>query len=112
MLYSARAFALVHSRYSAILIVAAFVAGCSSEGEGPGHRPQALALRPEQELKVGRAAYAELLSKAPVLRSGPDFDQVQRVSQRIAEAVQIEPLLREINLHVADYPFEWEYCAI
>jgi predicted Zn-dependent protease len=37
---------------------------------------------------------------------------VQRVSQRIAEAVQIEPLQREINLHIADYPFEWEYCVI
>jgi predicted Zn-dependent protease len=74
--------------------------------------PQSLALRPQQELKIGRDAYAELLSEAPVLRSGPDFDQVQRVSQRIAEAVQIEPLQREINLHIADYPFEWEYCVI
>ena len=26
--------------------------------------------------------------------------------------MQIEPLQREINLHVADYPFEWEYCVI
>ena len=112
MLYSGHALAMVHQRYLAILIVAAFVAGCSPEGEGPGHRPQALALRPEQELKVGRAAYAELLSEAPILRSGPDFDQVQRVSRRIAEAVEIEPLQREINLHVADYPFEWEYCVI
>ena len=33
-------------------------------------------------------------------------------SRRIAEAVQIEPLQREINLQVADYPFEWEYCVI
>jgi predicted Zn-dependent protease len=95
-----------------MLIIAVFVSGCSSEGEGPGHRPQALALRPDQELKVGRAAYAELLSEAPILRSGPEFDQVQRVSRRIAAAVQIESLQREINLHIADYPFEWEYCAI
>ncbi len=112
MLYSGRAHAIVHRRYLAIFVIAVFVAGCSSEGEGPGHRPQALALRPEQELKIGRAAYAELLSEAPILRSGPEFDQVQRVSRRIGEAVQIEPLQREINLHVADYPFEWEYCAI
>jgi predicted Zn-dependent protease len=95
-----------------MLIVAGLLAGCSREGEGPGHRPQALALRPQQELQIGRTAYAELLSEAPVLRSGRDFEQVQRVSRRIAEAVQIEPLQREINLHVADYPFEWEYCVI
>jgi predicted Zn-dependent protease len=112
MLYSRRAFATEYRHYSAVLIVSALLAGCSPEGEGPGHRPQALALRPQQELQIGRQAYAELLSEAPVLRSGHDFDQVQRVSRRIAEAVQIEPLQREINLHVADYPFEWEYCVI
>jgi metalloendopeptidase OMA1, mitochondrial len=95
-------------------IVAALVGGCSrpSEGEGPGHRDQPLALRPQQELEIGRAAYAELLAEARILRSGPQFDHVQRVSRRIAEAVQIEPLQREINLHIADYPFEWEYCVI
>src|SRR6476620_5227624 len=112
MLYSRRASATVHRRCWATLVVVGLVAGCSPEGEGPGHRPQPLALRPQQELKIGREAYAELLSQAPILRSGPEFDQVQRVSQRIAEAVQIEPLQREINLHVADYPFEWEYCVI
>jgi len=112
MLYSRRASWTVYRRYSVKLVVAGALAGCSPEGEGPGHRPQALALRPQQELQVGRKAYAELLSEAPVLRSGRDFDQVQRVSRRIAEAVQIEPLQREINLHIADYPFEWEYCVI
>src|SRR3954462_6622438 len=112
MLYSRRAFATVFRHYWAMLVVAILVAGCSPAGEGPGHRPQALALRPQQELKIGRQAYAELLSEAPILRSGPEYDQVQRVSQRIAGAVQIEPLQREINLHVADYPFEWEYCVI
>ena len=112
MLYSRSAFATAHRRYWAVLVVACLVAGCSPEGEGPGHRPQALALRPQQELQIGRQAYAELLSEAPILRSGPEFEQVQRVSQRLAEAVQIEPLQREINLHIANYPFEWEYCVI
>jgi predicted Zn-dependent protease len=112
MLYSRRAFPSGYRRYLAMLIVAGLLAGCSREGEGPGHRPQALALQPQQELQLGRKAYAELLSEAPVLRTGRGFDQVQRVSRRIAEAVQIEPLQREINLHVSDYPFEWEYCVI
>jgi predicted Zn-dependent protease len=39
-------------------------------------------------------------------------DQVRRVSDRIAETVQIEPLMREINLHVVDYRFEWEYAVL
>src|SRR5207244_3160511 len=30
-------------------------------GEGPGHRPQELALTPEQELALGRRAYREVL---------------------------------------------------
>src|SRR3954471_1968904 len=112
MLYSRRAFATVYRHYRAMLVVAILLTGCSPQGEGPGHRPQALALRPQQELKIGRAAYAELLAEAAILRSGPEFEQVQRVSRRIAEAVEIEPLQREINLHVEDYPFEWEYCVI
>jgi predicted Zn-dependent protease len=95
-------------------MVAGLVAGCSRrfDGEGPGHRDQPLALSPRQELQIGRKAYAELLAEAPILRSGPDYDRVQRVSRRIAQAVQIEPLEREINLRVDDYPFEWEYCVI
>src|SRR4051812_43769317 len=86
--HTGRAYSIMHQRYLAIVIVASFVGGCSPVGEGPGHRRQALALRPEQELKIGRAAYGELLSDAPILRSGPDFEQVQRVSRRIAAAVQ------------------------
>jgi predicted Zn-dependent protease len=109
-----RALTTAFARVWIMLTVAGLVAGCSRpfDGEGPGHRDQPLALSPQQELQIGRKAYAELLAKAPVLRSGPDFDQVQRVSRRIAQAVQIEPLQREINLHVDDYPFEWEYCVI
>ena len=34
---------------------------------------------------------------------------MRHVSERIAQSVQIKPLLREINLDLAGYPFEWEY---
>jgi predicted Zn-dependent protease len=97
-----------------LLLVVVVAGGCAPTyvGQGPGHRDQPLALTPEQELAIGRRAYAEILADAPVLRSGPQFEQVQRVSQRIAEAVQIEPLDREINLHISNYVFEWEYCVI
>lgn len=107
------------SRPGLRIFVAAFVillgiAGCSPlvEGEGPGHREQALGLHPDQELAIGRHAFAELLADSEVLTSGPYVDRVERVSRRIAEAVKIEPLQREINLHVVQYPFEWEYCVI
>jgi metalloendopeptidase OMA1, mitochondrial len=97
--------------FSVMLVSAS---GCSIEpqGEGPGRRPQRLALAPEQELELGRMAYKKLLREDRVLTSGEEVDQVRRVSQRIAKAVEIEPLQREINLHVADYPFEWEYSVI
>lgn len=81
-------------------------------GQGPGHRAQRLALTPEQELSLGKQAYQEVLSKARVMRSGPQVDRVRQVGQRIAKAAAIEPLQREINLHVRDYRFEWEFNVI
>jgi predicted Zn-dependent protease len=89
------------------------LAGCAPVvGTGPGHRQQELALTPEQELQIGRVAYAEVLSKARVVRSGPEVERVRRVAERIAQAVAIEPLQREINLQISDYQFEWEYAVI
>ena len=62
-----------------------------------------------EELELGRKAYRELLNQSQVVREGAAVDQVRRVSQRIARAVEIEPLQREINLHLSDYRFEWQY---
>src|SRR5438067_8100257 len=76
---------------------------------GPGHRSQRLALTPEQELALGRQAYQEVLSKAHVVRSGPEVERVRRIGRRIADAAAIEPLQREINLHLRGYRFEWEF---
>jgi predicted Zn-dependent protease len=98
------------------LIVVALVlplAGCEmgpEEGEGPGHRQQQLALSPEQELQLGRKAYKEVLSQSKVLpHNSPEVRRVTRVGERIAKTVEIEPLMREINLHVNEYKFEWEF---
>jgi metalloendopeptidase OMA1, mitochondrial len=103
----------------AIIVLCLFVAvtapaGCSQQmpGEGPGHRFQPLALTPAEELQLGREAYAEILNQSEVVRSGPDVDRVRRVSQRIAKAVEIEPLQREINLHLSQYRFEWQYTLL
>lgn len=97
-----------------VVLTSVLAAGCggSPKGQGPGHREQPLALSPEQELELGREAYAEILSGAEILESGPEVDQVRRVSQRIARATRIEPLQREINLHLSEYRFEWQYTVI
>src|SRR5207248_8515419 len=91
------------------------IGGCSFEpqqGEGPGHRQQSLALSAEQELQIGREAYQQILSKARVVRSGPEVEKVRTVGRRIAAVVAIEPLMREINLHVQPGQFEWEYSVL
>jgi hypothetical protein len=58
--------------------------GCSSGGadpggEGPGHRPQVIALSPDEELELGREAYREILSRAEVVPS--DLPAARRVHQ-------------------------------
>ena len=88
-------------------------AGCTPpppQGEGPGHRAQELALSPEQELELGRKAYREVLEESRALpRNSKEVRRVTQVGERIADTVKIEPLMREINLHVQDYRFEWEF---
>jgi predicted Zn-dependent protease len=99
----------------AVLLVCLFLplGGCwqgGPAGEGPGHRPQELALTPEEELEVGRRAYREVLGKSEVLpKHSPQTERVRKVGERIAKTVEIEPLMREINLHVKEYRFEWEF---
>jgi predicted Zn-dependent protease len=90
------------------------VAACGVEpqGEGPGHRQQTLALDPQQELEIGRQAYRKILSRSRVVHSGPQVEMVQRVGKRITQVIDIEPLMREINLHVAPDRFEWEYSVL
>ena len=84
--------------------------GCGPQGgEGPAHRPQTLALTPEQEYELGVKAYKEVLSKAHVVRSGPDVERIREIGGRIARAAEIEPLQREINLHLQGYRFDWEF---
>jgi predicted Zn-dependent protease len=96
-----------------LLIVgsSAVVLGCGPRaGEGPGHRRQSLALTPYQELNLGEQAYEEVLHKYHRLPDDdPDVKKVRAVGRRIAEAAEIEPLQREINLRLKGYNFEWEF---
>jgi predicted Zn-dependent protease len=84
--------------------------GTQPQGEGPGHRPQELALSPQEELELGRKAYREVLDKWQALPHGSkEVKRVTHVGERIADTVKIGPLMREINLHVSEYRFEWEF---
>lgn len=99
---------------SLIAVLATMAAGCDirPSGQGPGRREQVLALRPSQELEIGREAIREIRQKARIVSEGEGVDRVFRVSRRIAAAIEIKPLQREINLDVDDYRFEWEYVVV
>ncbi len=80
-------------------------------GEGPGRRPQELALSPQQELELGRQAYRQVLTEPrkfgrPVPPDRPECQRVRGIAEAIIHASQIEPLRREINLRKDDW-FEW-----
>src|SRR5437879_3938943 len=89
--------------WSACLV---FVVGCGPPtGDGPGHRPQALALDPYQEANLGKQAYDEVLNqyraKDRVVAEGdPDLELVRTIGRKIVRASENEYLQREINLRV------------
>jgi metalloendopeptidase OMA1, mitochondrial len=94
-----------------------FLAGCKESGpdnssaEGPGGRRQVLALSPRQELGVGRRSQQEVLDeyRDKILPDNSrESRRVHAVVERLAKAAAIEPLQREILLHVEGYHFEWE----
>ena len=69
-------------------------------------------MSPSQESEVGRQAYQEIIGRATIVKSGSGVEQVRRVAGKIAQAVEIEPLQREINLRLSGYRFDWEYNVI
>lgn len=81
----------------------------SQGGEGPGHRRQALALTPRQELSLGTQAFEEIKAKYPVIPSGPAAQKVRDVGEKIRQAAQIRPLQREINLRFDESMMKWEF---
>lgn len=68
------------------IAVASVVAGCGTVPETG--RSQFNLLSTSDEVVLGEQAYAEILKDAKVVASGPDFERVQRVGQRIAQASQ------------------------
>ena len=90
------------------LIVVLARTGCGMDlpngpGEGPGHRAQQLALRPEQELALGEQAYLKVLresSRHVLPGDDPRVQRVRAIAKRIVRAAGSRPLRREINLHL------------
>jgi hypothetical protein len=99
------------------ILILGVSAGCEiplpeePRGEGPGHRGQRLGLRPDEELALGQQAYDEVLRQARghiLPGDDPQVPRVRSIASRIVRAAGIEPLQREIDLHVRGYRFEWE----
>jgi predicted Zn-dependent protease len=83
-------------------------------GSGPGHRRQILGLTAEQEYELGQKAYRKILDEARqqdalLPQNAQMVEHVRRVGERIVKAVEIEPLQREINLHLRGYRFDWQF---
>ncbi len=75
-------------------------AGCRTVPETG--RKQFVLLSQSEERVLGEAAYAQQLEQATVLKVGPQYERVQRVGARIAEASR-----RRYGKAVAK--FEWEF---
>jgi predicted Zn-dependent protease len=91
--------------------------GCDGDlgqGEGPGHRSQALALTADEELQLGRHADAEVLQKyrSRIVTAGKRAEMVERVGRKIVRAAEIKPLQREVNLHFDESKMEWKFTLI
>jgi len=110
-------------RPAGLLVVVVVLAGsgCMPSGQqggsGPGHRRQNLGLTPEQEYDLGKKAYRKIIDEARqkdalLPQDSQPVELVRRVGQRIVKAVQIEPLQREINLHLQGYRFDWQFNVI
>ena len=79
------------------LLLLPFLAGC--ETVPITGRKQLILLSRGEETSIGTQAYQETLSKAELVKEGPDYDMVVRIGQRIAA--------------VSDDPgFQWEFNLI
>ncbi|MGH7174587.1 MAG: M48 family metallopeptidase [Gemmataceae bacterium] len=114
----------ISSRPAALLLIALVMLtgqGCTPPGQqggsGPGHRRQSLGLSPEKEYDLGQKAYRKVLDEARqkdelLSQDSPSARHVRRVGEGIVKAIEIEPLQREINLHLKGYRFDWQFNVI
>jgi predicted Zn-dependent protease len=86
--------------------------GTYPSGQGPGRRPQMLALSPQQEYQVGKSAYQKVLNEYQDRLIPDNHPQARRLRRIVSnlknKAVGNKLLLKEINLHIGGYHFAWE----
>jgi predicted Zn-dependent protease len=89
----------------AILLLALLPASVACHTVPDTQRAQLNLLSIDAEVRLGREAYAEILAKERLVRSGPAYERLQRVSRRLVDAAtQRYPQVA--------VPFEWEFALI
>ncbi len=58
---------------------------------------------------MGRESFQKIQQQLPEVADGSGPQRVKEVGRRIADTTKIEPLRREINLHIRGFYFEWEF---
>lgn len=81
-----------------------FLLGC--ETAPYTHRKQFILVSPSQEMKLGAQAYQDTLSKAKVVSTGQQSEQILRVGKRLAPYADEDLRSRKLS------PFEWEFKLI
>ncbi len=70
-----------------LLLLALLLLGSCATVPGSG-RTQLKLIPQDKEIALGRQAYAEALQSAPLITSGPDYEMVQRIGDRVARAAR------------------------
>jgi predicted Zn-dependent protease len=79
------------------------VRGCD---RGPFGRNRVLAVKGEQEMALGDQAFREVLSTAQVVKSGPQVEAVEAITQRLIKATNSSAFLQATGL--SPVHFNWE----
>ncbi len=91
----------------AVLFMAA--RGCQ---EGPFGRKQIINITPDQELRLGKQAYQQILSQSKVVNDRDDLPTaVRRIGARLADASK-NSSIQQVQPQARNLRFEWEYHVV
>src|SRR5690606_11090252 len=63
---------------------------------------------PEEDIQLGVQAYDQVLEGERIITSGPEYDMVQRVTERLVAAAQVlDPQLEDVPDELSE-KFPWE----
>ncbi len=88
------------------LLLFLLLAACSTvPGTGRSRLTPMMSL--DEQMNLGKQAYKETLSKAKIIKTGPEADMVRRIGERIAQS----PLLAKLFPEAAK-EFKWQFTLI